>query len=242
MLSIEDIKNVSFRRANFGGYKPEDVDAFIDDIQISYEEMMRENENLKLKLDKFHEEDNSIRSVILNAQKVAQKALEDAKDRTTDMMHKAAEASEKMISEAKKEVSTHNEISERLKSESAKLRKQLEDIYTKHKEIIDSIPNHFSKNDKEETPKPIDIFSGKGKNSAEISQLKVISPKVDIESFSKKEEKEISGGFVDHNADDIFSSEKLESPQSKFKNLKFGKNYNKEEDKPKGVYSGIFRK
>ena len=44
MLSLEDVRNVSFRKAKFGGYKPEDVDAFIDDLQISYEEILHERE------------------------------------------------------------------------------------------------------------------------------------------------------------------------------------------------------
>ena len=43
MLSIDDVKQVSFRRANFGGYKPEDVDAFVDDVQDSYEKILEEN-------------------------------------------------------------------------------------------------------------------------------------------------------------------------------------------------------
>lgn len=82
MITIEELKNVSFRRANFGGYKPEDVDAFIDDMIISYEKIALENKSLNEKvqelqsrIEKFHEEDNSIRNVILNAQKVAENSL-----------------------------------------------------------------------------------------------------------------------------------------------------------------------
>ena len=36
-LTLEDIANISFPRANFGGYRAEDVDAFIDDVQVSYD-------------------------------------------------------------------------------------------------------------------------------------------------------------------------------------------------------------
>ena len=46
MISIDEIKNVSFRRANFGGYRPEDVDKFIDDVQFSYSDLL--NEKVKL--------------------------------------------------------------------------------------------------------------------------------------------------------------------------------------------------
>ncbi len=233
MLSIEDIKNVSFRRANFGGYKPEDVDAFIDDIQISYEEMMREREDLLKRINKFHEEDNSIRKIILNAQKIAEKALEDAKVKTTDMISKAVEKSEKMIKDAKKEVSLHMEISERLKSESAKLKKQLEDIYKKHIEIIDKIPSDISVIKKEKTLDSTNIISNE-KDSPESYRVS------ETTRLMGKEEEEISGG-TEQSSQDIFSTAKIESINSKFENLKFGENYQKEENKPKGVYFGIFR-
>ncbi len=36
MLSLNDITNVSFRKAGFSGYKPEDVDDFIDRVKNSF--------------------------------------------------------------------------------------------------------------------------------------------------------------------------------------------------------------
>ena len=37
MLTINDIINASFNKSNFGGYKTEDVDIFIDEVKESYE-------------------------------------------------------------------------------------------------------------------------------------------------------------------------------------------------------------
>ena len=37
MLTINDIINASFNKSNFGGYKTEDVDVFIDEVKESYE-------------------------------------------------------------------------------------------------------------------------------------------------------------------------------------------------------------
>ena len=36
MLTINDIINASFNKSNFGGYKTEDVDIFIDEVKESY--------------------------------------------------------------------------------------------------------------------------------------------------------------------------------------------------------------
>ena len=97
VLSIEDIKNISFRRANFGGYKPEDVDAFIDDLQVSYEQIISERDELKssvkrlrAQIDRYHSEEYSIKDVILSAKKIAKKSLADAEYKTCDMINKAA--------------------------------------------------------------------------------------------------------------------------------------------------------
>ena len=68
MISIDEIKNVSFRRANFGGYRPEDVDKFIDDVQFSYNglldekvKLLTEIKELRKKIDDYHDEEESIR-------------------------------------------------------------------------------------------------------------------------------------------------------------------------------------
>ena len=61
MLSLDEIKNISFRRANFGGYKPEDVDNFIDEVESSYSKLLSEKskllkevEELKKEVNKYH--------------------------------------------------------------------------------------------------------------------------------------------------------------------------------------------
>ena len=50
-LTLEDIANISFPRANFGGYRAEDVDAFIDDVQVSYDNVLKESAELSALLD-----------------------------------------------------------------------------------------------------------------------------------------------------------------------------------------------
>ena len=74
-LTLEDIANISFPRANFGGYRAEDVDAFIDDVQVSYDNVLKESAELKRKLailaqkvEEYRNEEDSIRNTLLSAQ------------------------------------------------------------------------------------------------------------------------------------------------------------------------------
>ena len=45
MLTVKEINEVSFGKAGFSGYKPEDVDNFIDEVAASFEELQAERDN-----------------------------------------------------------------------------------------------------------------------------------------------------------------------------------------------------
>lgn len=262
MLTIDDIKNVGFRRAKFGGYKPEDVDAFIDDVQISFEKMTREirqlNEtvrSLNAQVRKFKEEGKAIESVISGAQKVAEKSLDDAKTHADSVISEAKKQSEDIISDAKKEVEINKEISERLKAESAKLRQKLDDIYKRHLEIIDEIPadvlaksqneDNSAKADEKKEGAEVDISkpaaSTVRKRFFEID-AKIGKKTVGGVDVSSRRSRELSG----ENAGSSKDKERFVGRKSKFKDLQFGKEFdiggNDIEDFSTGAYSGIFRK
>ena len=226
MLSLEDIKNVSFRRAKFGGYRPEDVDAFIDDLQISYERILKERskiisemEQLKSKLERYQAEDGAIKDIILNAQKVAEKSLMDAESETQNMLSKASESSKKMIDDAKKEVEIQSEISRRIKEESSNLRKKLEEIYKNHMELIKSIPDEVTEENSEVDDKYEFYYKDEDKDQPKLTP-----------------EEKVNQIFQNASVD-IFSEEE----NNKFKNLEFGENYNADStDENSGIYNGIF--
>ena len=234
MLNIDDIKNVSFRKATFGGYKPEDVDAFVDDVQIAFEKLIYEKEKLlnqinelNLRIKKFYEEDKSIKKVILNAQTIAEKSIDAAHIKTEQLISSAAEQSKQMINDAKKEVLIQNEISDRLKSESANLKKQLEDIYKRHMKIIDEIPSDISKLKEHQ-----EVLFAKKDFKIDSELNKPGSVKV-----NEAREDSIKSSSIQN----IFSSDVSKGTEDKFKNLKFGKNF-EDDAKSDGAYFGIFKK
>lgn len=148
MLRNDDIRNVSFRKAFVGGYKPEDVDAFVANVQASFEKLICENNNLMMairkaeqELKKFYSEESSIRSVIRDLKNVTDKSILDAETKAKDIISDATKTSEEMINKAKEEVSIQEEISKNLKSESAKLKESLESIYAQHMRFLNQLPS-----------------------------------------------------------------------------------------------------
>lgn len=165
MLTIDEIRNISFRKANFSGYKPEDVDDFIDEVLLSFEEKNKENESLIRKLEilakrveEYREEEESIRSTLLNAQKLADASVREAKHKAEVILKDASVQAERLVASAQKEVLEQQEMLDHLKSEVSSFRTKLLSIYKEHLTLIDALPAEEEAQDQpaaeEEAPQP----------------------------------------------------------------------------------------
>ena len=217
MLSLEDVRNVSFRKAKFGGYKPEDVDAFIDDLQVSYEKLLHERSDMLSKIEKMRSfigkcqsSDGAIKDVILNAQRVAEKSLADAEAETQNMIDEATKSSQKMIEDAKKEVATQNEIASRIKAESTRLKEKLAEIYDAHMKIINDIPA-FVEKQADDSGDDVAVNEEPGLTPEEKVDRIISAATVDI--------------FSEQYSGDEFAENVKNKASDKFKNLEFGDNY-----------------
>ncbi len=96
MLSVEEIKNVSFRKASIGGYKPEDVDAFIDQVLITIEQLRKEKSDLIKKMDilatrveEYRADEDSVRNTMLSAQRVADSTIKEARLKAAKLLEES---------------------------------------------------------------------------------------------------------------------------------------------------------
>lgn len=119
MLTLEEIKNINFHRAGFGGgYKTEEVDLFIDRIIEKVEKMQEEAEAAEKKIKELEKssewlknEKDSLSNVFIKAQIVAdsiekeskeaaEKTLSDAKLKSETMMTEATAKSKALVADA----------------------------------------------------------------------------------------------------------------------------------------------
>ncbi len=96
MLSIDEIKNISFRRANLGGYKTEDVDTFIDQVLITMEQLRKEKSDLIKKMDilatrveEYRADEDAVRNAMLSAQRVADSTIKEAKAKAARILEES---------------------------------------------------------------------------------------------------------------------------------------------------------
>lgn len=120
MLTLEEIKNVTFHKAR-NGYQTEDVDDFIDSVIETVDNILHERDDYLKKLDIFAKKveeyrsaEESVGSVLLSAQRLADSniresnhkadvILRDAKAKADAMIKEAKEKADAMLSEAKEQ-------------------------------------------------------------------------------------------------------------------------------------------
>lgn len=97
MLTPAQIRDRKFISSVRGTYKSEDVDAFIEEICVSYEQILRENSELVRKIsllaekvEEYRNDEDSIKTAILTAQKVADKIIGEA-DKDAESKRKLGE-------------------------------------------------------------------------------------------------------------------------------------------------------
>lgn len=146
MLSLNEIRNVHFRKSNFNGYKSEDVEAFIDEVQESYDQLLKENAELQKKVDvlagkleEYQHEEDAIRSALMNAQKLGDASLRDAKHKSEIILKDATIKAEKIVANAQTEIKREKEIVDRMQKDVADFKTNLLRLYKEHLTLINNI-------------------------------------------------------------------------------------------------------
>lgn len=119
MLTPDKIKEKSFQTSGRGSYRAEDVDNFLDDVVISYEQMFRENGDLikkisilAKKVEEYRADEESLKLALLNAQKLADKIIGEAKENAQNEVDSVKGATEKLRADAEAETKKLREETE----------------------------------------------------------------------------------------------------------------------------------
>lgn len=222
MLTIDEIKNVSFR--NIGrsnkGYNTEDVDEFVDEVIETFEQLKKEKKNLVHKIDvlatrveQYRADEETVRNALLASQKVADACVKEAKDKAAKIEREAESKAQAMLAEANKMTAMQKDNYLRLQSDAVDLRGQLIEIYKQHIKTIDDLPTSV---DIEEVKKSLDRKYPTQELPDEESQ--------DISSESQQEEtvaEEAPAVTTDAETDGAPAPKH----SNKFAHLKFGDNY-----------------
>lgn len=106
MLTPLEIHNKEFKRS-FRGYNEEEVDEFLDRVIKDYEQLYRENIDLKESLDRLNSKlehyqhmENTLHNTLVIAQETAEEVKLNAKKETELMLKESEIRAQKMVEEA----------------------------------------------------------------------------------------------------------------------------------------------
>ena len=192
MLTPNDISSKKFEKAAFG-YKAEEVDMFLTEILNSYSAVYAEKEAaeekllvLAEKLEEYRSNEDSLKTVLLGAQKLGENIVRDSKAKAEVIVSEAENQVKQVFAESESKIIKEKETLITLQKETAEFKKRLLAMYRQHLELISLMPeNNEDKEDEPEAP------AEEAVNEEIVSEEHFESEDIDFDEVSMAETKRI---------------------------------------------------
>ncbi len=157
MLTPERIKEKTFQTTGRGSYRAEDVDNFLSEVSASYEQMYKENTDLikkisilAKKVEEYRADEDSLKMALLNAQKLADKIVAEAKETAANEVASVKAETDKLRADAASDAAAL-ELNARNESESLleNSKREANAILTSAKEEAERVVNEANATSKE---------------------------------------------------------------------------------------------
>jgi len=189
MLTPRDIETKEFSKARVNGYKPEEVESFLDEILLDYQALFEEKEalnkrilNLTEKLEKSHEEQDHWKNAILTAQKSYDSIIENGKKKADKMVADAQEYAHKLVETCKTEADYQRKVISQTSAEVDAFKAQLFSIYEQHIKVITDIPSYNKENKAESVVNTYDILKSVINQPEDVKQKNIIETKYEADT------------------------------------------------------------
>jgi len=272
VLTLDQIKNVTFSK-NRGGYSTTEVDDFIDQcvdtLATVLDERNTANKKMEVLADKlveYRNEEDSIRSALVSAQRLGdtivresnQKAaltLEDANIKAEKILADAQEKADAVIADIANEAKAQEEELARLKREVALFKERMLSIYREHLSLIQILPEEDAQEEAEEVAAEEPIANAEpevptvaveevAEEAPIVTEEEEAAPAAEETEEPVEEEAKESADVVSFTslvdiAEEATEPVQDEAPKSRFSNLKFGDDYDvsdEKEEKPRGMF------
>ena len=233
MITPQQIDEVSFSKATFGGYNIEDVDSFLGSLTEDYITLYKENALLKSKmkvlvskLEEYRSNEASMRDAIVNAQKTCDKMVKEAEAKCTQMLSDANLAAAENAKNANALIDAENARVEEAKRTAAAKIDELQDQIRACLQALERI---------KEANAPAEIPAAPAGTAFDFDRDEAGTPAPDSTDAVADEISASLQALVGP-AEDVVPKAASQHPvsdstTSKFANLKFGPNYDPTESK-----------
>lgn len=167
MMTAQDIRDKRFEKAAWG-YRPEDIDEFLGQLEATFQEIdnEREDNNRKIQIlaDKVREymkDEEALKDALLGAQKQGHQVIAEANEKAEQILEKAKEEAAVLLDEATRqheiameknraEIAREQEALVQARKMVADFKRSLFDMYKSHLEMISAMPEADESEDADE--------------------------------------------------------------------------------------------
>ena len=148
MFTPQQIDQISFNRATFGGYDMQQVDEFLEPLTEDYVTLYKENALLKSKmrvlvgkLEEYRKSEASMKDAVLNAQKTCDKMVREAEAKCAQMLSQASATASANTKNTDAIVAAENERVEEARRAAASKINELQEQLRSCIQALDRIKN-----------------------------------------------------------------------------------------------------
>ena len=146
MFTADEIRQITFEKV-MRGYRPEDVESFIENIADEFEALEKEKKDLEEKLyllaekvEQYKAEEESIKTTLINAQRLGESIVSDARVNADIVIREATIKKNDIISSAYNEIEGTEDVLNRLKKEVSDFKRNILSLYKTHIESLSTLP------------------------------------------------------------------------------------------------------
>ena len=219
MFTPQQIDEISFDKAVFGGYDMQSVDEFLEPLTEDYVTLYKENALLKSKmrvlvekLEEYRRNESSMRDAIVNAQKTCDKMVREAEAKCTKMLNDANASAAESAKNADSLIAAENARVEDAKKAAAA---KIADIQDQMKSCIQALERIKTAN-RPLSPKAAEAFDFENPNGSDADAV-ADEISSNLEAMMGTTDEPAPKPEPRHPVSD--------STTGKFSNLQFGRNY-----------------
>ena len=151
MLSSEEIRSITFERS-MRGYRTEDVDAFLEKIAAGVDQLNAERDDLQKKLyilaqkvEEYRSEEETLKSALLNAQRLGENVIHEAKIKSDGMIREATGKAQRILEAADLREREEKDRLRALEAEVTAFKGSILALYQKHIEALSELDGTVEK-------------------------------------------------------------------------------------------------
>ena len=246
MMTPDSIANKRFDKA-MGGYRQDEVDAFLEQIanefralQAEKDDLERKVEVLANKIEEYREDEDSLRSALIGAQKLGDSVIRESKSKAETILLDAKVEAAKIVETAQRNVEIEQTALVTMKKEVTKFKNRMLTMYRQHLDLIATLPEYAD-----------ELIASENAALENAQEAEEVSVPVVEEPVAAAEEEvvlDFSGMEEEEKADPVsqqtMTFSEIPTPSSennsKFGQLKFGEGFDVERDE--GKKGGMFNR